>query len=260
VRDSRRRGHGFFDISPGIWLTAGNGGAGGRQYLPYSDRWRSKGVTDALNDILATRTNWWILGNGRSDLPDALPPNIRLAVSAADASAVAFSAWEDAGGGRACGDFFQATQAAGREEFFDGVLLTGLAGDHHDAWRCYNLRTVARATSRLLPGGALVIRTQVGREGLDTALSMAATVDSCVGPAWLVARIDNGRLDILLAGPIDEVPKPRPREGLFVVSTDRLLQGRFRIPSMRLLKPNPGVGRISPSRLQYWLRCAQSAS
>ena len=252
--------------TPGFWLTAVRRGGEQAGCLPILRMWRSERITEAIVKIMADpddRTGqrghigrWWVVANGRRDLPNVLNRRVYEVASVADPAAVPPGIWRDILVRGSERDFLQATHTGG--ELFDGVFLAPLPADHNQAWRCYNYRTLRRCRKRVHPGGVVLLRTQAGGDNLAAALAVAKTFHRAVGASWAVMELHEGMVDLLLVGPVGAVAWPSWREGLTAVPTEKLSADWGEISPIRLARPSGRRNGRQPSegRLRYWLRGA----
>jgi len=254
--------------TPGMWLSSISTEGPGllrreAGCLPFPSAWRSDGVTEAQRRIMAAHKGWWwVVTSSHMDWPEPVPWGVHVIGSAPDPTAVPPGAWGDLLDPGSDRDFLQAAQTG--RELFDGILLSPLPADHPQAWRCYNERTLRRCIWRVHAGGIILLRTQAGHGDLAEALAVAKTFYRTVGSGWAVVRLQDGRLDMLLAGPqagkkAPGVLRPEQSAGVFVVPLQRLWPAWLNVRPIRLVSPPPSLfrQRLSPARLHYWLQCAR---
>ncbi len=256
---------------PGVWLTSfSRNGTRPNQAvegcMPIRSYWRSDRITEVLAEIMLDRVDggehggrWWTVTTSRENIPPDMPLVVSMVYSSPDPSAVPLGVWSELLIGGSEGDYLQATQTG--PEKYDGVLLSPLPADHHEAWRCYNTTIFKRVAKRIHPGGVFCLRTQVGPRRIDAALSVAMTLCSVFEGVKAVVDFDHGNMDmLLLAGPKATLDKFKSRPGLFIVPAEKLW-GDMNIKPIKLVAPSSlRLGReVSPAQVQLWLANSMQA-
>ncbi|MHC4563605.1 MAG: hypothetical protein ACYS8X_12645 [Planctomycetota bacterium] len=234
--------------------------------LPTARAWRSKGVTEAMHEVLTNprgkrsyRGRWWVIASSFRDWPEV--PGVYVAASVPDASALSR---RQTSGLLLLGieGAYQSAAQIGRGKF-DGVLLAPLAADHPNAWRCYNLQTIRYCYERTLwrdadgqvaGGGVMMLRTQVARTNLPDAFAAVRTFLDVVGSGWAVVELDEGLVDFLVVGPTmrnDQtvVPRPSDRPGVMVVNAKGFCPEETAVRPLDVLQPH---GPRKPHRASLW--------
>ncbi len=228
-------------ISPGVWLSAmrtGSDSSAPMRYLPLRDPWRSDWVRRRQDAIIASHPGlWWVVASSPQDVPQGLHRSVRVALSSPDPSALHLSpsAWGVRQTRPDKFGFLLTAQIA--PERFDGVLLAPMEADHLQAWRVYNLTTLRRCFRHVHPGGAMLLRTQASGRRLFEAIRVARTFHSAVGSGWFIAQFNRDRIDLLLAGPVENVSRPPIRPGTLVIRLKNLWSGELDCRAIRILQP-----------------------
>jgi hypothetical protein len=128
-------------------------------------------------------------------------------------------------------------------DYYDGIFLAPLPGDHPHAWRCYNEQTLRRAVHmthlvgyrsdpvrgdrvEVMEYGLVALRTQVRADRVRQALHIARTFDQAVtarrdvggktyrpaAPGWALVAIRPEGIDLLLLGPPEALQSGQGRE------------------------------------------------
>jgi len=253
-------------VKPGVWLTAAGRRDGESAFLegtlPHSPQWRGEEIDDALGRILSEGKGRWLVGAvSRRDLPRDIAQGVHMFVCSPDPSSVPPGAWGELPIVAADGDLFSVSLL--RRERFDGLLLALLPGDHPDAVKCYNDHTMSRLVKCLQPNARAVLRIRTGESGLGVALAAAKTFQQAVGPCWVVVQHDAHRADILLAGPISRVRRPRTGKGRYVARAKQLWYECPEVRPIRLVHSNsvswgsPGIRDVIAQLRNvqpYWAR------
>ncbi len=252
-------------VAAGAWLTAGEGGG----LVPAAPPWRSDALGEVAASIVGRREGtWWFVSATGDGLPVDPPRGIAGVATTLDAafrrerpgrSAAGAGLW--LGEGEA-GFFRPPARGRGR---FDGAFLVLLPADHPQAWRCYSRSALGRAAMRLRRdahgrvAGPVLLRCRAGRANLGDALAVARTYLEVVGSGWLVGRLDEEGLDMLLVGPEGLLDRPA-EEGVPAVSIGDLLRDWPEIGPVRLTRPR-GVLRttVDPQKLARALAGAGAA-
>ncbi len=275
--------------TPGFWLSpvrrgpAAGDGHEQVDWLPIRRTWRSQRITQAIAKIIADPDNpddpkrghrgrWWVVAGTRRDLPKVPNPRVYEVVSVPDPAAVPPGIWQEILVRGSERDFLQAAHTG--SELFDAVFLAPLPADHNQAWRCYNYQTLRRCWLRVHRRGVVLLRTQASGDNLASALAVARTFHEAVGnplpgqkrqgqkrlDSWAVVEWHEGTIDLLLVGPARAVKWSSWREGLTVVSTEKLYDRWSEIAPIRLDDPSGRWKKRQPTpdRLHYWLRSAKS--
>ena len=262
---------GLGPVSAGQWLTAWAGDAAGAVRMSAAPaRWRGESVAAAAGELMALHPGrWWLVCAGQGDLPAPLPVGVTASVALTDRSAASPGGgegpWGPQAGGRKgrretrgyVGDYIDELTRDRRQ--YEGIYLCPLSASHPDAWRCYSPAAIALCRAKLVGGGVLALRTQVGRDGAEDCLAVASSFERAIGGGWAVlATGPDGGLDMLLIGPSVAAGRPGPVEGALVVPLAALLppgqavrpMGPWARPSgrssvdalMRRLDPSRGQG------------------
>ena len=178
-------------IARGAWLTVwtadGAAAPPGLAALRGADAVRLKRLLRAALEQAGARGEWLVCGLER---PPALGDDLSVVACAPDVSAVPAGPWRKRLRGLES-DFLVALRARGRR--YDGILITGLAADHPQAWRCYGTSTLSACRSRLHQGGRVIVRTHVSGERAGEALAVLASLRDVMGAGWAAAeRTDSG--------------------------------------------------------------------
>ncbi len=237
-------------VQPGVWLTsAGRQFRSMRMYrqdnvLPRMKVRRSEVITRCLYEryeedgqqqedgIFARRRGkWWIVSTSAEDLPAELPGRVYAFGSNPESphQPRRFKRWPPLSYSNP--DYFQYARLnfVARQgcDYYDGILLAPLPADHPQAWRCYNeqmMRRCKRLAEMRNPDGTVaygvvVLRTQVARDRVREALSVARTFHKAVRSGWAVVALQRSGVDMLLIGPNEALVPQYDAEGE-VVSKD----------------------------------------
>ena len=250
IRGARGR---FGMLRAGVWLTTVSGARTSSRpqrsqgVLPHPPTWRGEGIDAVLRDILSERRGRWIAAvTSRSDLPPNVGRGVHVMVCSPDPSAVPSGAWDDPFVVGSDAGFFRADRHTRRR--FDGALLAVIPADHPQGWRCYGERTVRRFLHRLNPDGVGVLRLQSRDGGMGLALAAARAFHDAVGTCWVAFEHRDGQVDLLLAGPVSRIRRPRNRGGLIVFRGRRLWYEWSGVAPLRVVRPRasraggPSVG------------------
>ncbi|NLW87156.1 MAG: hypothetical protein GXY38_09810 [Planctomycetes bacterium] len=91
---------------------------------------------------------------------------------------------------------------------FDGVTVSSLRADHHQAWRLFNVETLAGYQRRTSGGGSLLmIRTQASADNVAPALAAARTLLEVTGSGYMAFDVNENGIDLLAIGPMDQSPQ-----------------------------------------------------
>jgi len=231
-------------------------GVAGLAVTPRGPTWRREEIGQLLADAMAHRTDgrrWWVVASSSADAPAPMPPRLVAMRAAVEPSGLGDVTQDDQLPGEFGADFLAALRA-GRGRY-DGIVLAPGRADGPLAWRCYAERTLRLCAGRLNSGGAVLLRTQAGRESGGAVLAIAAAFRRTVGSGWLAVAWGEGQMDLLLAGPADVVPRPAPRRGVTVVDLAVLADRWPEVGPMKMTHPR-GVFAPSPSAKEFgqWLR------
>ena len=228
-------------VKPGVWLTAAGQRDGESDLLegvlPRPPRWRGKEIDKALGEILSERKGRWLVAAvSRRDLPEKIAQGVHVFVCSPDPTAIPTGVWKHPPIVTADGDYFSAGHL--RRERFDGLLLALMPGEHPAAVKCYNDRMMSRVLKCLQPNAVAVLRIQASDRGLGVALSAVRTFRQAVGPSWVAIQHNARQADILVAGPIGRVKRPRPGKGSYVARAKQLWYDYPNVKPIRVAHSN----------------------
>jgi hypothetical protein len=219
---------GLGPVSAGQWLTAWAGDAAGAVRMSTGPaRWRGESIGAAAGELMALHPGrWWLVCAGPGDLPAPLPRGVTASVALTDRSAASPGGTERRKGGQALrgyvGDYIDELTRDRRQ--YEGIYLCPLSASHPEAWRCYSPAAIALCRAKLVGGGVLALRTQVGPDGAEDALAVASSFERAFGGGWaILAAGPDGGLDMMLIGPSVAAGRPGPVEGALVVPLGALL-------------------------------------
>lgn len=234
----RRQAQAVERVRPGAWLTTVNlvadGGSEVVNTLPGRATWRSPRIEEVMKRIMSRRRGPWLAGVSRRDnLPKSLPDGLGLAVYVPDITACPSDSWRESFVLNGPHDFFLLGRS--QSAHFDGLLMALLPCGHPDAWRCYNARTISRATGSIQPGAVGILRVSADDDSMHLAMAAAKTFENALGPCWIIAEQQGGQIDMLVAGPASHIPRPKAEAAQVVVSASQLWHQWPRVREIRLL-------------------------
>ncbi len=223
------------DITAGVWLTASAGssradpGAAAAPGVLCGSGWRSEAITARLRRMLASRGGVWrVVAACAADIPDRLPEEMVLSPAHPDPTA---TRGLDVAG--AAGTWRSLPDAVELEtQRFDGLLLSPLAADHPEAWRCYAPGVLARCAAALHRRGVLIVRARARDAG--TLVSVAASFARQVPSGRAVLDVRGGAAELLLAGPRPYLLPPPTDDALVTVPLATFFERAGRRPPRRL--------------------------
>lgn len=188
-------------VSRGAWLTVWTGQpADAPPGLAAIENASAPRIERLLRSALEQgggRGTWLVCGWSR---PAGVGEEVSVLACAPDVRAVPPGAWRDRLRGLAS-DFLPGLRAGGGR--YDGILITGLAADHPQAWRCYGRTTLSACRSRLHEGGRLIVRTHVSPDQTGEALAVLAALHRVMGAGWAAAESHEGGVTIMAgSGPL----------------------------------------------------------
>jgi hypothetical protein len=257
-------------VRAGVWLTAES--AGSRPppagLLPARPAAPGEAVTRAAADVIARRPGkWWFVAPPSAELAALLPPGVVAASSSPDPTASAAPRPAEGLGGillRRPGFGYFRPPSAGQGRC-DGVFLAPMPADAPQAWRCYGASVLrnAAARGRLSRGAAagapatvILLRTCASGGRLGAAIAVARTYLEAIGSGWVVARVDEAGVDLLIVGPAGAVGPPAAPEGASVLRLAALCRHFPGISPIRVMRPRAAWqdGSVAVTRLLEVLR------